>query len=542
MDVSISLFTSPSKEGIALEFLLKNKISIYLDCALERANSVTDNRFKDLSLRPVFNITRHFAIDLEFFKAQLEDDIVIFDGSLEDEGLKLGDNYSCVGHAPYLMDNVVVVSRTVLPINYIPNESNVPPIGEEKSIIDRSGRITSKKSYSNEEICSWLTDAFYQWIIAGRLPRKGEFKRSLPSLEVMFNGKNDNNSAKLLADELLTISEKTKKYLKVKYEHTAFISYRSYYNEHKSNGYAIEDLKKYILDYHKKLNPDENWNVLYFPQGSLAQDCMTEYRRWSLMTYVDNIFKDVPEVWIFNTHDKQFGPSYWDSWFTQAEIISLVMLHQGLPEYCPKLIEFDSSTGKHREINHVELPKIEGENKYDLNIITANSEILYGDYSGLVGMQKIKEEMKKMSSFKRKILFKLLSKQFGFDAEMAFKSHSYDSSFMKNRVISCSYCISKNNSFDSFSDSYFIRNFTRIGTDDSEEKKIIAERGYFSLNESEFHAALEAGIVKCPNCDKEFILKKTDDSFYIWRHKFKNPEIDFDGYIEKVALYNIGEK
>jgi len=440
------------------------------------------------------------------------------------------------------MDNVVVVSRTVLPINFIPNESNVPPIGEEKQIVDRSGLITSKKTYSNEEICSWLTDVFYQWIIAGRLPRKGEFKRRIPSLDVLFNGENDNNSAKILADKLLTISEKTKKYLKVKYENTAFISYRSYYNEHKSNGYAIEDLKKYILDYHKKLNPDENWSVLYFPQGSLAQDCMTEYRRWSLMTYVDNIFKDVSEVWIFNTHDKQFGPSYWDSWFTQGEMISLLMLHQDLPEYCPKIIEFDSSTGKHREINHDEFPIIEGENKYDLNIITANSEILYGDYSGLIGMQKIKEEMKKMYSFKRKILHKLLSKQFGFDTEKAFKSHSYDSSFVKSRVISCSYCTSKNNSFESFSDSSFIRNFSRIGTDDREEKTLIAKRGYFSLNESEFHTALKAEIVKCPNCNKEYFLKKTDSCFYIWRHKFKNPAIDYDGYIEKVALYQIDEK
>jgi hypothetical protein len=542
MDISVSLFTSPSKEGLALESQLRNNISYYLDSALKKANQLTDNRFSDLAINPVLINIRQCASDLEFSKAQLENDIVIFDGSLEDDGLKLGDNYSCTGHAPYLMDNVLVVSRTVLPINYIPNESNVPPVGEEERITDHLGRRILKKNHTNEEICNWLTDIFCQWIITGRLPRKIEYKRNLPPIEVLFNGKNDKKSVQLFVKELSDISEKTNGRPKNRYEHTAFISYRSYYAENKSNRYSVEDLKRYILDYHKVLNPDENWTVLYYSQGTLAQDCMTEFRRWGLMTYVDNIFKHVPEVWIFNTNDTQYGPSYWDSWFTQSEFVSLIMLHQELPEFCPRIIEFYTSTGIHREIRVNELPEIKGENKYYLDIITANSEILYGDYSGLVGMQFIKEKMKEMSQDERKLLLKKLSKQFGFDAEKAFKSRSYDSSFMSIRIVSCKFCLSKGNSFDSFTDPDFIQNFTNIGSDDTKERKNIARRGYFSLNESEFNAALEVGIVKCPNCGNEFLLEGTNDCIYIWRHKFNNPAIDFDGYIEKVTLYHITEK
>lgn len=41
-------------------------------------------------------------------------------------------------------------------------------------------------------------------------------------------------------------------------EKVAFISYRSYYNEpNKCGGYSVQDLKRYIIDYHKAQNPNE---------------------------------------------------------------------------------------------------------------------------------------------------------------------------------------------------------------------------------------------------------------------------------------------
>lgn len=310
MNLSVSLFTSPSKEGMALESQLKEDITYYLHLALERANLLTNKRFQNLVFKVTFSSIKRCASENEFLKAQLEDDLVIFDGSLEDDNLKLGDNYSCTCHAPYLMDNVMVVSRTVLPINYIPNTTNVHPIGDGEKNTDQLDRLILKKSYTNEEIGLWLTNMFCEWVIDGRLPRKSEYKRNLPPLGVLFDGKNDEKAVQWIVKKLTDVSEKTKIYSKNRYEHTAFISYRSFYAMNKSNGYSVEDLKQYILDYHKELNPDEKWNVLYYSQGTLAQDCMTEYRRWGLMTYVDNIFKDVPEVWILNTHDTQYGPSY----------------------------------------------------------------------------------------------------------------------------------------------------------------------------------------------------------------------------------------
>lgn len=80
-----------------------------------------------------------------------------------------------------------------------------------------------------------------------------------------------------------------------------------------------------------------------------------------------------------------------------------------------------------------------------------------------------------------------------------------------------------------------------IGSDDPEVRKGIAKRGYFSLNEVEFQTALSTGIVKCPNCGKEFHIKEMNNYIYIRRNKFKNPAIDFDGYIEKIMLYQVTE-
>lgn len=577
MKINVSLFTSPSQAGMALETLLLEKLAAFLTSALQEAKrgsrdasvcrargcpepypntSAAPNRvFENASshdevptvalpttLTPVFNCIKRCASENEFFKAQLESDLVIFDGSLEAEtGLKLGDNYSPVGHAPYLLDNVLVVSRTVLPVNYIPSETNVPPVGEEARVETTPGLFLPQKSYTNQAICQWIEKKLCQWIKAGRLPRTTAYKRSVPPLEKLFDGSDDAAAVRWLVSEASDISQQTQKYRPNPYVHTAFISYRSYYQAHACHGFTVKELEKYILDYHARHHPGETWRVLYYPGGSLAQDCMTEYRRWSLTTYVDTIFKNVPEVWIFDTHDPHAGPSYWDSWFTQAEIISLIMLHQGLPAYCPKIFLFDASAGRHREIPPEQLPSIEGENKNDWNLITANSEILYGDYSGLVGMQQLKEKAKTIPYLLRKLFYKALDAQLGYDVEKSFRSHSYDASFMTTRIISCSRCISTGHSLASFSDPAFIRRFIHIGSDDAREREEIARYGYFSVSEPDFRAALQAGKVSCPHCRRTFYLKETGEYFYIWRHRFHNPSIDFDGYIEPVPLYHIEE-
>ena len=45
------------------------------------------------------NTIHYEALEYEFHKAVLYSDVVIFDGSLEEDGITLGENYACIPHA-----------------------------------------------------------------------------------------------------------------------------------------------------------------------------------------------------------------------------------------------------------------------------------------------------------------------------------------------------------------------------------------------------------------------------------------------------------
>lgn len=127
MTIEISVFSSSSYEGKLLEKMLID------DSEIKKQLKSLLNQKGSLNIDVNTNFIQSDAIEDEFHRAVLYSDVVIFDGSLEEDGISLGNNYACIPHAQYLMDNVIVVSRTELPINFIPNayQTNVTPIGEE---------------------------------------------------------------------------------------------------------------------------------------------------------------------------------------------------------------------------------------------------------------------------------------------------------------------------------------------------------------------------------------------------------------------------
>ena len=126
MNIIINVFASSSLKGIKLVELLLQKCK---DSLCQYILSLLEEKHED-SIDVEINSIHSDTPEYEFHKAVLYSDVVIFDGSLEEDGIALGENYACVTHAPYLMDNVIVVSRTELPINFIPNayQTNVVPI------------------------------------------------------------------------------------------------------------------------------------------------------------------------------------------------------------------------------------------------------------------------------------------------------------------------------------------------------------------------------------------------------------------------------
>ena len=245
MKIEITIFASSSLEGRELEktFVGEELAQAITSLTVEKVGQCVDVEVKSI---------HSHASEYEFHKVVLYSDVVIFDGSLEEDGIALGENYACIPHAPYLMDNVIVVSRTELPINFIPNayQTHVLPMGEET---EEEREQNPQKRYTNEEIIEWLIGCLAKMIEEGRLPKKPEFKINKELLA-------DSKTILNYFNKIYPLTEGNKKN---RYEHTAFISYRSYYGEHKSNGYSIKELEKVILEYHKKNNKTEKRRVRF---------------------------------------------------------------------------------------------------------------------------------------------------------------------------------------------------------------------------------------------------------------------------------------
>lgn len=142
--IEITIFVSSSIQGRGLEMAL-------LSSDKDSIKQQEYNAVFEVYIRSIHSEAPKY----EFHRSVLYSDIVIFDGSIEDEGIELGENYACIPYAPYLMDNVIVVSITKIPINFIPNafQTNITSIGEES---EEERKINSTKHYPNEEIIEWL--------------------------------------------------------------------------------------------------------------------------------------------------------------------------------------------------------------------------------------------------------------------------------------------------------------------------------------------------------------------------------------------------
>lgn len=456
---------------------------------------------------------------LHFQKYQKSADVLIFDGSIEEEdGFLLGDNYKCVPHAPYMNSNVIVVSRTVLPLNFIPHTTNVLPFGENFNVTD--DKVEPIISYDNDSIVGFIKKQISIII----------------STQFKENHLQEESGSSVKKDPQLFLSSGEK---------IAFISYRSYYyKENKCAGYNVEDLKHHIEKFHNRKNPEETWKVIYYPPGGLSQDCPTEYLRWALWTYVYNVFIQVDEVWIFDTDCKD-EKSYWDSWFTQGEFLSLMMIQQGLPECMPKIRRFNPHTGESSELH--ELPTIEQQQKSELSLLSANSDILWGDYAALRNVIMFLDEWKKYSCIKRffwSAFTKSISSIAGLflkglpvtDFASMSKKHAYHPDFLTNRIFACTHCIEYGHTKDSFSDNKFICKFINIGD------KQNPTPGYFILTESKFREVIKDGYVECPTCHKRINIKRNpSQDFYLWKKHTRNTNSENDWYIEKIPAYSVAE-
>lgn len=503
----------------------------------------------NLDLRPsIFNGTQY-----DMLKAVMECDVVIFDASVEgNDILGFDSNYEAATANPISDDRILVVSRTKLPINFVPMRSNVPILGEEEKI-EIDGIRQSKYNYTNEEIIEWVEKQLNEMLIEDRIPKKPEMKLEIPPFDKLST----------IGNKLPAYIEKNSmdslEYMKKKNrgKRGAFISYRTRYFNEKIGGTDVMDLVQLIKDKHQ--NPD--YPVLVYADGDISHEFLTEQRSWEIVSFVDRRIREVEEVWIFNSYAREgVDPStvsnYLDSWWTQGEILALMYIKAGSPRDLPKKIYlFDPYTRQVEEKNADFIPELSDELHQEIARYYSNSDALS---SGIESMENMRR-LRNVNSLLRRLAFsqmkKVQQKLLSPDTEMgktikeityesyiqSINSHVYDLSFIQTRVVSCPHCRKNGITIDDFRNEDFIRDFIKINSDNPEEIRMINQRGFYCTSDDELEAIVKSGKWICPQCAKTFkVVYRPNNNQYRWWPIRMGQRTGPNGVIiEKMPVYEI---
>lgn len=501
--ISITILGLKTEKGKCLVATLRKVISQLL----------MDKGF-DTSFIVVYNGNQY-----DMLKACMADDLVIFDASIEqDESGSWDSNYAAATANPCALDNVLVVSRTRLPINFSCLRTNVPELGQN----DKDDNGLPITTFTNEDIIKWVKLEIEQmtkpFIMQGsetlnpRIPVRPDMKFIIPPFEKLASVDKSfyDIQERKMFDSLDYMSKFRKK--------GAFISYRSYYYQNEYHGKTSKDLVKLIKAFHN----DDNYPVTIYAEGDIAFEFMTEQRRWFVESFVDRKMRMMEEVWIFET-DSQDGYGYYDSWWTQGEIISLMyMKANGVS--LPKIYVYHYDEIKNSMVYELKdesfIPDLSEELNHELSQYFANAE---GANEGMENMRSLRT---KNFLYKRLAYWtmKQMQKEFmasemmnqmmeGTDYKSFLSSihaHVYDKSFTDNRIVYYSeeerhYCI------EDFKNQQFIRDFMHINSvrDDGKYKDEIESRGYYSVFPQEMRKIEETGIWKVPS---SIVVKKIKKS------------------------------
>lgn len=199
-----------------------------------------------------------------------QDDVVIFDGSIEDEG----HNYEIAFEPLKGMLHALIISRTPLPLNFLGLRTGSAP--------------AYPASLNNDTIYTWLE---------GVLP-------SMPSRSWSEKG---------MALQVVAQSRAFKWAVENRKEQgKIFISYRSRYEK------AVQRLRSQIRE--GTFHQGRPQTMFFFPPGSLAfeDEIMAAMRRWQILSIIRDYIYDCEEFWIYKTDD------YLDSWWTRGELATFV--------------------------------------------------------------------------------------------------------------------------------------------------------------------------------------------------------------------------
>lgn len=505
---------------------------------------------------------------ITLLESAFNNEIVIVDASLDAEELTnpsdFGSNYECLTPAVMSLDNVLVLSRTQIPLNFLPTRTNVKRLGDDYDPVNEinSGKKGYELRYSNGQIISWLENELISMSKEGRLYRDSELLAK---------------ESKILEENIAYLSSR-----KHEGKLLCFISYRGCYSAKDNNGtpikyngiYGIEEVQSEIIEYHKReqeaqKEPRKEVLVKFFREGCLSNELMPEVRRWAFVSYIDRYIRECDEFWIFNTrHKEKTGENkgeygYWDSWWCQGEILTLLRLKNEIVNGRKiKVMMFDpDETDIEKRIRPVDISDwhdITTEENKELARYYANSDFLEAGYESFKKMRRLR----RLPVFLRKFKFNLMKKvvfanyandsmdDFTYhDFECSVFSHVYDKSFMTHRILTCGKCMSVGNSEDIAADDMFIWNFLNInGTYTNTIRGINPPAGVTIITPRQFALIVNKQTddsycgcdctIECAN-HHPLTIKKTTDCFYIWWTPRMGKRTGPNGSIvEAVQLYS----
>lgn len=540
-EIIIRYFYCETKEGEILSSMVSKCLK---DLEGDLANTFT------IYSQPAKGLSRTSESSAyQLLKAAFNNEIVIVDGSLEqheytDENIhNFGSNYECLTPAAMSMDNILILSRTQIPLNFTPMRTNVKKLGvmEDKFNPANSGKRGYQLEYTNQQIVDWLKVEITNMTNSGRLKRNPELKLDIANIS---------NTEELLSkqNEILGENIDFMKFFNASSKKKCFISYRGcYYGRKKYNGkYDIEEVKKEIENYH-----NGNAEITVLAEGCLSNELMPEVRRWAFVCYIDRIIRECDEFWIFETkHQENDGEikevGYWDSWWCLGEILTLLRLKNDILQSGKiKVMIFDPDADEFSKIREADISQwhtITPEENKELARYYANSDFLEAGYESVKKMR----QMRKWPRFLRKLKFSIMKRlvysqyanavgddnfmdEYTFeDFENSIFSHVYDKSFMENRILSCGRCIKTGASEAVVCDEKFIWKFLNInGKYTGKSMDMGSQVGSIIITPKEFNYIVKdekrlnnnlvkaGGAVKC-NKNHLSVIHSTTDCFYVW--------------------------
>lgn len=394
--------------------------------------SVLCERFIDIVNIAVFDSAQISYAD--FIRIIQNTDIQILDGSIEPLNGELGQNYENIEPSFIYWNTFWIVSRNTLPINIIPQKSNINKFDSlrcHEYQLDGNNESKTDK-INNTNIIEWIVNEILKIIPKNKRER-------------IKNLENLNKRIKLEVNEAFHLGSSKKK-------KQTFLSFRGRYQNEKYFGYNIEDVVNEIKSYHS--NCDE-WEIpYYYESASLTEEFMPEQRIWAVHSFIYSKICECDEFWIFETDfsvDKNgniISYSYWDSWWCVAEIMSLLKLKkEGNLNIDFKVIIFNPSKSIEQRktiLSVQDLPDLTDYEWREFRRLLCEGNIQLSN----LHLRKDKLAFRKAPSFLKKIRYKILEKQWDFlkkvngeDISIPYDIYvedvncrCYDDSFLTRRI------------------------------------------------------------------------------------------------------------